>query len=204
MVRFLLHKLKLATQHSCMQAVMMLFNVCVCLCIIVTCYNGHFPLDAVMFAGWRGGCHKEINTDQTKAAAGITSFPQTDAAHVDRSLIVVITLPAVCAEQRGPSDGSALLNFHRERPESVSLSFHIVICVGGGDLTMSYLGAVQGETGGRLMMVILSRIARGNVNDHFHHGCNVRRCCRCSSDINIPKKERKKEEEAFSQALFSY
>lgn len=38
---------------------------------------------------------------------------------------------------------------------------------------MSYLGGVQGETRGRSMMVILSRIAHGNVSICFHHGCTV-------------------------------
>lgn len=93
---------------------------------------------------------------------------------------VVITLPAVSDGQRGPSDGCALLNFHYERPES-SLSFHIAVffvflfCVfwGGRGVTMSYLGGVQGETRGRSMMVILSRIAHGNVSICFHHGRTV-------------------------------
>lgn len=47
------------------------------------------------------------------------------------------------------------------------------------------------------MMVILSRIAHGNVSVDFHHWLHGRRC-RCSSEINIPKIS------AFWYALFTY
>lgn len=76
---------------------------------------------------------------------------------------VVITLPAVSAEQRGPSDACAL-------DVGVRLSFHVVFRRISPNLTF---GAVQGETRGRLMMVSLSRIAHGNVSVHFHHGLPV-------------------------------
>lgn len=93
-----------------------------------------------------------------------------------------ITVPAVSAEQRGSSDGCALLNFPYERPESGChfASFWVDISPN------PTLVASKEKREDARCLVILSRIAHGNVSVHVDRGRTVD-AVGAAAEINIPK-----------------